>query len=67
MSRIANIKDLVGSLPTTRNIDDLKRSAFKRGLTKAAKLGFAVHTDGRCYVPESKRGRGVGYGRHGHG
>ena len=31
----------------------------------AAKRGIAVAPDGRCYIPESKRGKGVGYGKHG--
>jgi hypothetical protein len=61
MSRIATIKTLVTSLPRGKQIDHNGRPAFKLGLAKGKKLGFAVHTDGRCYVPEALRGRGVGY------
>lgn len=29
------------------------------------KKGFFLGRDGRCYIPESRRGKGVGYGTHG--
>lgn len=62
--RITNVRDLVGSLP----VDRLERRIkFERALKIAAKNGIAIASDGRCYVPESQRGRGVGYGRHGKG
>lgn len=69
MTKIATIKTLVESLPVDKQSDPLnpKRHAFKTAIAKGKKLGFAVHTDGRCYIPEAQRGKGVGYGRHGHG
>jgi hypothetical protein len=67
MSSIANIRTLVESLPDHKQNDpvEFRRPNFKAAVAKAAKLGFGVHNDGRCYVPEANRGRGIGYGRHG--
>lgn len=69
MSKIATIKTLVESLPPTQQFDPLRpsRPHFKNALAKAKKLGWAVHSDGRAYVPEANRGVGVGYGCHGRG
>lgn len=60
MSKIANVRDLVAvnTLPPSR---DMRRAFFIQAKKDAAKKQLAIGADGRLYVPEAKRGRGVGY------
>ena len=45
--------------PTSESLDE----AYKKALAS----GVMLHSDGRAYIPEKQRGKGVGYGRHGAG
>lgn len=45
--------------PTSASLDKAYQKALASGVT--------LHSDGRAYIPEKKRGKGVGYGQHGAG
>lgn len=66
--KLATIKTLVNALPADQQ-GDLRTGGpnFKGALAMAKKRGWAVTAAGRVYVPEALRGKGVGYGCHGHG
>jgi len=66
MSKIANVKTFHTRYSRQ---DRLKGSTRQKQLHEVVKLaareGYAFHRDGRAYVPEANRGKGVGYGKHG--
>lgn len=60
--KVMNIRDFFkAKYSKARPTDDRIEGAYRL----ARKKGFFLGRDGRAYIPESRRGKGVGYGRHG--
>lgn len=66
MSKIATIKTFHTRYHRQERLNGATRVQQLREVVKlAANEGYAFHRDGRAYVPEAVRGKGVGYGKHG--
>ena len=64
--KIASIKDFHRRYARQRRLkDDSRVNQIAQTVKLAQKEGIAFHRDGRAYVPEANRGKGVGYGKHG--
>lgn len=66
MPKIASVKDFHHRYSKRGQLSGATRERQLRDVVKrAAKEGYAFHKDGRAYIPEALRGKGVGYGKHG--
>lgn len=64
--KIASVKDFHRRYDKQEKLHSPTRVGQISDTVKLAeKEGYAFHRDGRAYIPEANRGRGVGYGKHG--
>jgi hypothetical protein len=64
--QIASVKHFHRRYGNRHQLKAATREGQLREVVKlAAKEGYAFHRDGRAYIPEALRGKGVGYGKHG--